>query len=147
MKKLIVLAMLLIFTGVSHAVSVEVCTLTFTNITTTGSTATSATASGNSKCTENSANGYAIDTHGARSIQIDKDTDDVNHTATSWDMNVTVSNAVGGTYKLFWEDTGLGQNLLESDAVTEGMNYIKITVDENAATRVDATITVTVTKD
>lgn len=240
MKRLIVvIAMLLIFTGVSHAVNVEVCTLTFTNVTTTGVTATSATASGNNKCTANSANGYAIDTHGARSVHTDWMPNAVTHTATDWDVEVWNSNTVNGQFKYYtdaatnldalatiggaadtqydvtnpsgstfrytFDGTGTdptitatdpsigsticmsafatanngcfvvtsagtnyfeiynpsgsaennktavtivsGTNTTGSIGITEGSNYTVIKISENGALRVDATATVTVTKD
>lgn len=148
MKRLIaVIAMVLMMAGISHAVSVETCVLTFTNKTTTAATATSASG----KCAANSANGYAWDATGARTVQIDVVTA-VAHDATTWDMNLLTSDVVGGSYKTFWSKTyaaAVTTTTAEASlASTTGFNYGKITVDKNAGgTRIDGTITITITRD
>ena len=96
MKRLILtIAMVLMLAKVAHAVSVETCVLTFTNITTLSTGATSAVG----KCASNT--NFAIDTHGARDLQIDWIPNSKSHTATDWDIEVWNSDTVNGQYKYY----------------------------------------------
>lgn len=96
MKKILsVLAMILILTGSVYAANIKRCILTFTNITTLSTGATSCSR----KCSIN--NNCAIDTAGAETIRVSHIPNAVTHTATDWDVEVWVSDDVDGPFKYY----------------------------------------------